>query len=464
MGSPTSTATKSRDVKSADNHAKKRFHCPIIFDPQMRTMGKDVTEPECQSKCRNSDINRSECHAKYHCRSPWRLCYVCTLHGDFYGDNATVFDLQSGLCEFHTKNSREKRRPRTPVKSVAEKAIQLPIPKVLKTSAHDSLARRNNGNQKHDSLPPALVSMMKSDVVAIPKGAILTINCERIRPMEDQPREYFDEEELEALAGSIAEIGQLDPGKVRRLEDDPEHDWELVDGQRRLFACTIAGVSYRAFEIEVKDREDQFLKACVSNFCKASHTELEEARAVRRLNAAGHTIERIAKMLGRSSSWVNQRLALLRLAPEIHQLMDPRRAEEERLSVTTALFLARYPDNFQVEMAKEILSARMKSSSAAAFIFRKTKEAGLERQGVRQREPRKDLQVLERFCDNIWTGAERFIHWDETYIANVLRSRKSSSTHEEIYKIKSKLKDDISLLQNLLKRIEECTTARAKSA
>ena len=68
-------------------------------------------------------------------------------------------------------------------------------------------------------------------------GSIVAIPWELIRPFKGQPRKYFDREELENLADSIAEIGQQTPVWVRILEDDPVYEYELIDGERRYIAC-----------------------------------------------------------------------------------------------------------------------------------------------------------------------------------------------------------------------------------
>ena len=62
---------------------------------------------------------------------------------------------------------------------------------------------------------------------------------ELISPNPKQPRRDFDQEALEALAGSLGERGVLQPVLVR---PKPGGNYELVAGERRWRAARIAGL------------------------------------------------------------------------------------------------------------------------------------------------------------------------------------------------------------------------------
>src|ERR1700685_4445266 len=97
------------------------------------------------------------------------------------------------------------------------------------------------------------------------EGAVVMISRGRIRPFADQPRDFFDPDELQLLAKSIKTVGQLVPIIVMPLKDSKEHDYELIDGQRRWFACEIASVEkMKAWVVEVANKEQQFLFSAIS--------------------------------------------------------------------------------------------------------------------------------------------------------------------------------------------------------
>ena len=46
----------------------------------------------------------------------------------------------------------------------------------------------------------------------------LTLPISKVEPRSEQPREYFDQEALEALADSIRQYGLIQPITVRKLD------------------------------------------------------------------------------------------------------------------------------------------------------------------------------------------------------------------------------------------------------
>ncbi len=64
-----------------------------------------------------------------------------------------------------------------------------------------------------------------------------------IAPSPTQPRRRFDQEALQALAGSLGERGVLQPVLVRPR---PGGTYELVAGERRWRAAQIAGLDRRS--------------------------------------------------------------------------------------------------------------------------------------------------------------------------------------------------------------------------
>src|SRR5262245_43914996 len=74
---------------------------------------------------------------------------------------------------------------------------------------------------------------------------------ELIEPNPKQPRRRFDEESLQALAGSLRERGMLQPVLVRPLAGGT---YELIAGERRWRAARMAGL--QTIPAMVRPRED----------------------------------------------------------------------------------------------------------------------------------------------------------------------------------------------------------------
>ncbi|WP_055711521.1 ParB/RepB/Spo0J family partition protein [Streptomyces torulosus] len=155
-----------------------------------------------------------------------------------------------------------------------------------------------------------------------------TLKMRQIRRNENQPRETFDEEALKELAGSIKQHGLLQPIVVRKVA---EGGYELVAGERRFRANEMAdNITIEAKvllpdgdDAEISDM-DSFKKAMAENLNREDMLPLEEARGFKKVldQEEGATPESVAKTFSKSVQYVNFRLALLNLRPEIQTAVD----------------------------------------------------------------------------------------------------------------------------------------------
>lgn len=140
---------------------------------------------------------------------------------------------------------------------------------------------------------------------------------DRIRPNPRQPRDVFDPEELEGLAISLADIGVLQPLVVRPLGPDT---YELIAGERRLRAATLAGLDLVPVLVRHTDDHDLLKEALVENIHRVQLNPLEEAAAYEQLlEEFGVTQEELAARLGRSRPAISNALRLLRLPTPVQR-------------------------------------------------------------------------------------------------------------------------------------------------
>ena len=137
----------------------------------------------------------------------------------------------------------------------------------------------------------------------------------KVEPNPDQPRKDFDEEELAALADSIAEHGIIQPLTVREL---PSGYFQIIAGERRWRAARMANLSeVPAVVMEADDRKVTEL-ALIENLQRQDLNPVEEALGYRSLmHDYGMTQEEAAARVGKSRPAVTNALRLLNLSDEI---------------------------------------------------------------------------------------------------------------------------------------------------
>lgn len=165
-----------------------------------------------------------------------------------------------------------------------------------------------------------------------------------------QPREVFDDSELEGLATSLRDVGVLQPLVVRPRSDGT---YELVAGERRLRAAFIAGLETVPAVIRHTDDGDLLKEALVENIHRVQLNPLEEAAAFQQLlEDFGFSQEELARRLGKSRPVISNALRLLTLPVDVQ-----RRVAAGVLSAGHAKALLALDDrDVQVRFAERIVA------------------------------------------------------------------------------------------------------------
>ena len=150
------------------------------------------------------------------------------------------------------------------------------------------------------------------------ESAFQEIDIVHIVPNPYQPRDRFDEETLNALAESIAEVGVIQPIIVRKASEG----YEIIAGERRWRAAQRAGLRNIPALVRSADDKGTLEAAVVENVHRQDLNALEEAAAYRQLmDDFGLTQEAVASRVGRSRSAVANTVRLLNLAPPVQRLV-----------------------------------------------------------------------------------------------------------------------------------------------
>lgn len=179
--------------------------------------------------------------------------------------------------------------------------------------------RRNALGRGLDSL----ISM--DDVPARGSSAINDISLDQIVPNPDQPRTTFDETALEELAGSIRELGIIQPLSLRKTGPD---SYQIIAGERRYRAARMAGLTSVPAYIRTANETELTEMALIENIQREDLNAIEIALTFKKLiDQYSLTQERLSERIGKKRATVANFLRLLRLPAEVQLGLRDKRVD-----------------------------------------------------------------------------------------------------------------------------------------
>lgn len=258
---------------------------------------------------------------------------------------------------------------------------------------------------------PTLLAVFSAADAGTPLGQaapeLISVPLDRIVPSRWQPRQTFDAAALLDLANDIAQHGVLTPPLVWQNED---LEYELIAGERRVrasYALLLAARGCQGGDLAklvkdiaaggfvrwrqpmqqyVADGKTEAVRrlsaipcrqvwgkpsqlhelALVDNLQRADLSALEEARALQDLiEEYGYSQRDLAGRLGKSQTWVSQRLNLLHLAPDVAA-----QVAGGEVDPSTAREIARLAPAAQSVMVAHLQKHGIKSKAAAGLVGR----------------------------------------------------------------------------------------------
>lgn len=202
------------------------------------------------------------------------------------------------------------------------------------------------------------------------QSGVLTLSLTSILSNPRQPRTHVDEDGLDELAASVAQVGVLQPVLVRPSADG--HRYELIAGERRLRAAERAGLVEVPAIVRRTGDENMLTEALVENVHRTDLDPLDEAMAYQQLlEDFGVTHDELAGRLGRSRSAISNSLRLLNLPASVQ-----RRVADGQLSAGHARALLALPDN----EAQEHLAERVATQGLSVRAVEEAVRDALEGQ------------------------------------------------------------------------------------
>ncbi len=191
----------------------------------------------------------------------------------------------------------------------------------------------------------SLIPTASEETQTADDSGLIQVPLGEISANPNQPRRSFDEESLENLAASVAEMGVLQPLLVRQTDSG----YELIAGERRLRAARRANLTTVPVVVRHPTDIGSLEEALVENLHRQDLNPMEEAAAYQRLiEEFDHTQEQISKRVGKSRSAVANLLRLFQLTPAVQKLVA-----DGLLSAGHAKALLAHPDRaYQESLAK----------------------------------------------------------------------------------------------------------------
>jgi ParB family chromosome partitioning protein len=183
-------------------------------------------------------------------------------------------------------------------------------------------------------------------------GRVAEIDIDHIRPNPYQPRKDFDEQALEELAQSIAQLGIIQPITVRALGNN---QFEVISGERRLRAARRAGLKRIPAYIREAGTEEMLEMALVENVQREELNPIEVALGYQRLmEECGLTQEQVAEKVGKNRATIANFLRLLKLPPRIQASL-----RDGTITAGHARALIGLPESVQLRLLQEIESKQL---------------------------------------------------------------------------------------------------------
>jgi ParB family transcriptional regulator, chromosome partitioning protein len=262
-------------------------------------------------------------------------------------------------------------------------------------------------------------------------SALQEIPMELIYPNEEQPRGFFNYNEIEALAQSIQQNGLLQPILVRQMEDDT---YQIIAGERRWRAAQL--LEMKTLPAIVRDMTDEevMLSALVENLQREDLNPIEEARTYATiLEKMKITHAELGVMVGKSRSHISNLCRLLALPKSVGLLVTrgdltvghARTLIKKENCEEIALLM--YEKKISVREAEKLMREKEgKEPKGPVQKESPVKTYAPESDGVVSQEEKDEINRIESFLkDRLGHPVKIYIHKDTTDVVFHLPSREN---------------------------------------
>ena len=220
------------------------------------------------------------------------------------------------------------------------------------------------------------------------------IQIHKIKRNRHQPRKIFNEDEIQQLAESIRQNGQIAPIVVRKLDDS----FELIVGERRWRASQLLKKDTINAVIIEADEKTSAVLSIVENVQREDLNSMEEAESLERLiNEFSMSHEDVAKYISKSRAHVSNIIRLNDLSKFVKNHL-----RQNHISMGHARAVITLPHDEQSKIIREAIQRKLSVRAVENLTKPKQNNKSAQIKDV-------DTLALERkLTDSI--GAKTTIH------------------------------------------------------
>lgn len=212
-------------------------------------------------------------------------------------------------------------------------------------------------------------------------SSIDEVEISKIEANPDQPRTNFNEEALQELAASIAELGVVQPITIREIGPDK---YMIIAGERRFRASKIAGLTKIPAYIKRVSDETMMEMALVENIQREDLNAIEIALTYQRLlDEYKFTQEKLSDRVGKKRATVANYLRLLKLPAEIQLGLTKKEID---MGHARALINVQDPTKM-IKLYEEVVAKGYSVRKVEELVRQLNEEGGVSSQGKKPEDP-----------------------------------------------------------------------------
>lgn len=227
-----------------------------------------------------------------------------------------------------------------------------------------------------------------TDSIKVEREGVKEVSIEKLTQGKYQPRRYFDQDALEALASSIKAQGIIQPIVVRTIQGQDQ--FEILAGERRWRASQLAGL--KTVPVIFKEMTDQeaLAVALIENIQRENLNPVETAMALKRLIEEFElTHQEAGDVIGKSRSSITNTLRLLELDGVVQEFLA-----EMKLDMGHARSLLALTKPKQIEVANRVVNEQLTVRETEQIV--KAMMAGIKPAPKKAVKKDQDVVNLER--------------------------------------------------------------------